>query len=469
MTPAARTAATIELLGQIADFDRPADGIVAAYFRARRYVGSKDRADIAERIYRLLRHHARLGWWLETVGHEDGARNRVIAELVLAENASTEDLAARFDGSRYGPDPLTEQEQALIAALRAAPQDIPLSDEERAIAAKRDLKPVDHPRMPVRVLCECPDWAADSFGRFGADDFRFELNALLQPAPFDLRVNELKGDRERIAEALRRDGIDVEPTPLSPVGLRVQGRSPLAGHKLYREGVIEVQDEGAQLAALLVDARPGQQVVDFCAGAGGKALALGARMAGKGRVVACDVSAGRLSRAKERLHRSGLDNVEIKRLESERDNWVRRQKSKFDRVLIDAPCSGSGTWRRDPDARWRPVDLAALTNLQSRILESACRLVRPGGRLVYVTCSLIESENEGRVDRFLAEHPAFETMPVADIWSEVIGGDYPGWGAPRDSLQLTPARHGTDGFFIAVLERKVEADKEAPADEAPTG
>ncbi len=469
MTPAARIAATIELFGQIADFDRPADGIVAAYFRARRYVGSKDRSDIAERIYRLLRHHARLGWWLKTLGHADGVRARVIAELVLSEQATDEDFDARFDGSRYGPEPLSEQEQALAIVLRASPQDIQLTDEEREVAAKRDLTPVDHPRMPVRVLCECPDWAEDSFARFGPDDFHFELNALLMPAPFDLRVNEMKGDRERIAEALRRDGVAVAPTPLSPVGLRVEGRPPLAGHKLYREGVIEVQDEGAQLAALLVDARPGQQVVDFCAGAGGKALALGARMAGRGRVVACDVSAGRLNRAKERLHRSGLDNVETKLLESERDNWVRRQKGKFDRVLIDAPCSGSGTWRRDPDARWRPVDLAALTALQSRILESASRLVRPGGRLVYVTCSMIGSENEERVDRFLAEHPAFDSVPVADVWSEVIGGEYPGWGAPRPTLQLTPARHGTDGFFIAILQRKAEAGTKQPTDEAPAG
>lgn len=433
MTPAARVAATIELLDQIAAAERPADGVVAAFFRARRYVGSKDRHDIAERVYAVLRHRARLGWWLDRLQHADEPRARTIAELMLGEGLAQGEVAARFDGSRYGPEPLTEPEGALVAALGSGP--------------------LDHPDMPERVRGECPDWAAGAFAALGADDFVFELAALLRPAPFDLRVNEMKGKRHRVAESLRRSGIVVEPTPLSPVGLRVAGRPPLAGHRLVRDGVVEVQDEGAQLAALLVDARPGQQVVDFCAGAGGKALALGARMAGKGRVVACDVSEARLARAKERLHRSGLDNIETRLLASERDGWIRRQKGKFDRVLVDAPCSGSGTWRRHPDARWRPVHLEALTDLQGRILNSASRLVAPGGRLIYVTCSLLPAENEERVTAFLADHGEFQSVPVADIWREAIGGDCPMWGPPAPYLQLTPARHGTDGFFIAVLRR----------------
>ncbi len=437
MTPDARIAATIELLTEIGDTDRPAEAAVQAFFRSRRYVGSKDRADIAERIYRLLRHHARLGWWLERVGVEDGPRSRVAAELVLGEGLTAVEAAGRFEGGRYAPAPLTGDERRLVAAL--------------------DGQPLDHVEMAVKVLHECPDWAADQFGAFGPDDFGWELRALLQPAPFDLRVNEVKADRDSILDALRRDGIAVEPTPYSPIGLRVSGRPPLAGHRLYRAGVIEVQDEGSQLVALLTDARPGQQVVDFCAGAGGKALALGACMQGKGRVVASDVHAGRLSRAKERLHRSGLDNIETRLLRSERDPWISRQKGKFDRVLVDVPCSGSGTWRRHPDARWRPVDLPALTELQGRILAGAARLVRPGGRLVYSTCTLLAAENQDVVGAFLADHPEFESESVTEIWRQVLGGECPAYGAPRPDLLLTPARHGTDGFYVAALRRRSDA------------
>ncbi len=440
MTPAARIAATIELLAEIGAADRPADAVVSAFFRARRYVGSKDRTDIAERIYRLLRHHARLGWWLERAGGAGSPRSRVIAELILGESQSAADTAARFDGSRYAPDPLTDEDRALIAAL--------------------DGGSLDHADMPVKVLHECPDWATEGFGAFGPDDFGWELQALLRPAPFDLRVNAHKAERDRVADSLRKDGIEVAPTPLSPVGLRVTGRPPLAGHRLYRDGVIEVQDEGSQLVALLTDARPGQQVVDFCAGAGGKALALGAGMRGKGRVVACEVHAGRLARAKERLHRSGLDNVETRPLRSERDPWISRQKGKFDRVLVDAPCSGSGTWRRHPDARWRDVDIPELTALQRRILDGAARLVRPGGRLVYATCTLLAAENQDVVDGFLADHPDFQPESVSDIWREVLGGDCPAFGAPRSDLLLTPARHGTDGFYVAALTRRSDGKEE---------
>lgn len=450
MTPAARIAATIELFDQITDTDRPADSVIAPFFRKRRFIGSKDRNDIAERIYRLLRHHARLGWWLETLGHADGPRARVLVELALGEGLTAADLAARFDGSQYGPEPLSEQECALVAGLGSPPLDHPVTVEEQAIADALEYQPVDHPHMPVRVLCECPDWAADDFAAFGPDDFHWELGALLRPAPFDLRVNEHKAERDSVAASLRKDGLEVAPTPLSPVGLRVTGRPPLVGHRLYRDGVIEVQDEGSQLVALLVDAQPGQQVADFCAGAGGKALAIAARMRGKGRVVACDVNAGRLARAKERLHRSGLHNIETKLLRSERDPWISRQKGKFDRVLVDAPCSGSGAWRRHPDSRWRPVDLPELAALQGRILDGAARLVKPGGLLVYATCSLLRTENEQRIAAFLADHADFETVPICSLWDRAVGGECP---TSQQSLLLTPARNGTDGFFVAAVGR----------------
>ena len=431
MTPSARIAASIELLDLLAGSGRPADVEMATYFRARRFIGSKDRSDIAERVYRLLRHRARIGWWLDRLSHPDEPRARVIAELLLSNGLSAEEAAQRFDGSRYGPEPLSEPERKLADALdgqAAAPAD-----------------------MPAAIRCECPDWAAGSLQAAFGERFEDELSALLAPAPFDLRVNAFKADREGIAESLRKDDIDVSPTPLSPVGLRVAGRSPLAGHRFYREGVVEVQDERSQIVALLLDARPGQQVVDFCAGAGGKALAVAAGMQGKGRVVACDVDGSRLSRSKERLHRSGLHNIETKLLRSERDPWISRQKGKFDRVLVDAPCSGSGAWRRHPDARWRPVDLPELTDLQDRILAGASRLTKPGGLLVYATCSLLPDENQHRVDAFLRAHGDYEPVPVREVWSGAIGGECP---TTDSTLLLTPARHGTDGFFVAVLRRK---------------
>lgn len=430
MTPSARIAAAIELLDGLSA-ERPAESMIGAYFRSRRFIGSKDRADIAERVYRTLRHRARIGWWLDRLGHPVSARAEVLAELALVGARPAAEVAGLFDGSRYGPEPLTDAERALVDGLHG--------------------RSPDDPEMPAATRAECPSWAAEALQSAFGGRFEAEMAALLRPAPFDLRVNELRAERDGIAESLRKEGLEVAPTPLSPIGLRVAGRPPLAGHRLYREGVIEVQDEGSQIVALLVDAHPGQQIADFCAGAGGKALAVAARMRGKGRVVACDIDARRLSRAKERLHRSGLDNIETRLLRSERDPWISRQKGKFDRVLVDAPCTGSGAWRRHPDARWRPVDLAGLTALQGRILDGAARLVKPGGLLVYATCSLLPDENDERVAAFQADHPDFEIVPVAELWPRAVGGDCP---TADPMLLLTPARHGTDGFFAAILRRR---------------
>lgn len=437
MTPSARIQASIELLDGVFETPRPADGVVSAFFRSRRYIGGGDRAAIAERVYAVLRHHARLGWWLEGLGMPGDARARVIAWLALGEGQDAAAIARLFSGDRYAPAPLEAAERQAVSAL-----------------AGQAMEPAE---MPEPVRAECPDWAAGPLRRSFGDAFVDEMRALLSPAPLDLRVNELKSDRDEVRSTLRAGGVEARPTDLSPLGLRVDGRPPLAGSPLFRNGVIEVQDEGSQLLALLVDAQPGMQVVDFCAGAGGKALAIAARMRGKGRVVACDVSEGRLIRAKERIRRAGIDNIEPRTLSSERDKWVKRQKGKFDRVLVDAPCSGTGAWRRNPDARWRDTDLSALTALQENILDSASRLVRPGGRLVYATCSLLAEENEDRVAAFLAAHPDFRAVPVGAVWAGAVGGDCPVDGP---YLRLTPARHRTDGFFAAIMER-------LPADTAP--
>lgn len=447
MTPSARIQATIDILERLGIENRPADALVSAYFRTRRFIGSKDRSEIAARGYAVLRHHARLGWWLARAEAEDTPRNRVIAELTLAEGVAVKDMGRLFSGETYAPIPLDGPEDKLVKATAG--------------------QPLDHPDMPKPVRSEIPDWAAASLEANFGDRFEAEVAALLDQAPLDLRVNELRGTRDEVVQTLAAGKLDVVATPLSPLGIRVKGRPQLGRHPAFQSGLIEVQDEGSQLIALLVDARPGQQVVDFCSGAGGKALALAARMKGKGRVVACDVSKGRLDRGKERLRRAGIDNVEPRLLENERDRWVKKQRGKFDRVLVDAPCSGTGAWRRNPDARWRPMELERLLGVQREILDSAARLAKPdGGRVIYATCSLLREENEAQVEGFLAAHPDYRLVPVETVWDEAVGtGPAPTSGM----LRLSPAANGTDGFFVAVLERGPKADAgetaEAPADE----
>jgi 16S rRNA (cytosine967-C5)-methyltransferase len=269
----------------------------------------------------------------------------------------------------------------------------------------------------------------------------------------DLRINLLKTDRKAARRALAAEGVAAEPTPWSPIGLRLAARAPLGGLAAFKEGLVEVQDEGSQIAALLADARPGMRVVDFCAGAGGKALALAAGMGNRGKLVACDVSARRLERATRRLRRAGVGNAERRVLISERDKWVKRHAGSFDRVFLDVPCLGTGTWRRNPDAKWRatPADLAELVIRQQDILRSAARLVRPGGRLIYATCSLLREEDEDQAEAFLAVEPEFCLVPAARAWSETVDGASPGG---ERYLRLTPAQHGTDGFFVAIFERK---------------
>lgn len=433
MTPAARAAAMIELTAKLAEADRPADTVVSGYVRSHRYMGSKDRRAVTDGVFALLRHHARLGWWLQHTGWpEDDARGRVAAFMRMVEGLPAAEVAALFSGEGHGPPSLSEAERACLEALPGA------------IDAAPD--------MPATVRLECPDWAAALVDHPG------ELAALLAPAPTDLRVNEQVASRADVLHRLRSEGIKATATPYSPLGIRLADRVPLAGHKLFKAGAVEVQDEGSQIIALLTDAQPGMQVADFCAGAGGKALVLAARMGGRGRVVACDISEQRLAQARERMKRARLDNIEPHLLADERDRWVARQKGKFDRVLVDAPCSGSGAWRRNPDSRWRPVDLEALTALQDRILAAAGRLVKPGGWLVYATCSLLDAENRQRIDRFLTSHADFKPLPAANIAARVLD-QHLVFDGPW--LQLSPLHTFTDGFFVAILERRLDMSNEA--------
>jgi len=446
MTPAARLAATIELLGLVDATPRPADATVSSYFRARRYIGSKDRAAIAEAAYRIMRRRARLSWWLERTRAEPSPRGLALADLLLGAGTEAATVDRLFSGGAYAPPALSRDEQALVRALAG--------------------HTLSHPDMPEATAAECPPWAEAELKRALGERFATEMAALGEPAPLDLRVNPLKAGRDEVLQRLRAEGIRAAATRLSPFGIRVEGRPAIAALALYKEGAIEIQDEGSQLVALLVDARPGQHVVDFCAGAGGKTLAVAAAMDNKGRVIATDVLAGRLMRARERFRRAGIHNIQARALTGESDPWIKRHKGSFDRVLVDAPCSGTGTWRRNPDMRWRPLGpgLGELVPLQARLLQSAARLVRPGGRLIYATCSMLPAENQDQAENFLAAHADFTAKDAGQVWREAVtvnGGPEPP-GARY--LSLSPARDDTDGFFAAIFERKA-ASADEPADE----
>ena len=436
MTPPARLATAIELLGLIDGTPRPADAVVSAYFRDRRFIGSKDRADISAAVYRAMRRRARLTWRLQKAGSEPTPTSLMLADLLIGEGQALDRVDKLFSGGPYAPKPL--------------------SGEEKALAKRLEGRSLESPEMPDIVRAECPDWAEAELKRALGSEFEAQMDALKHPAPLDLRVNVLKATRDEVVARLNADGLKAEPSHLSPIGIRMEGRPSIMAHPLYKDGAIEIQDEGSQLVALMADARPGHEVVDFCAGAGGKTLAMAAAMANKGRVIASDVLANRLNRAKERFRRAGVHNIQTHPITGETDPWIKRHKGRFDRVLVDAPCSGTGTWRRNPDQRWRSLGpgLAELLPLQGRLLQSASRLVKPGGRLIYATCSMLPAENEDHAEAFLAANPDFVLVSAADVWREAVwpegGPDVP----TVPYIRLTPATHDTDGFFAAVFARK---------------
>jgi 16S rRNA (cytosine967-C5)-methyltransferase len=432
MTPAARISAAITLLAALEASPLPADAVANAFFRDRRFIGSGDRRAVSERVWGALRQRRRLGWWLDRAGVPATPRLLVAAAL-LFDDWTLDGVGQACSGGRYAPTTLTPAEQAALQVLEG--------------------HTLDHPDMPAAVRLEVPDWLLPRLeARFGAQ-IGPELAALMAPAPLDLRVNLLAGTREAAQAALAAEGIESTPTPLSPWGLRVAGRRPVVTGAAFRSGLVEIQDEGSQLVAALVDARPGLRVADWCAGAGGKTLALAMAMQNRGQLVACDVSAPRLEGALRRLRRAGVHNVERHLLEAG-DKWAKRRAGSFDRVLVDAPCTGTGTWRRNPDARLRLTeqDLAELVAKQAAILAAAARLVRKGGRLVYATCSVLADEDEAQVQGFLAAHPEFSPLPLARAWA--LPGPAPGSAGPEaTAMVLTPRHDGTDAFFAVVLER----------------
>ncbi len=430
MTPGARAAMTIEILDALAATSKPADRFVDRWFRDRRFAGSGDRREISELVYAVLRRRAELAW--RTQGLQ-GNRALVLAALGLISGWTKDQFEQAFDGGVHRPPPLTQAELALIDGI----------DADRG----------DNPEMPPDVMGNYPKWLeTDLAERFG-DGLAEEMAAMNERAPVDLRVNTLKSDRKRVLAALAAEDIEAEACPLSPLGVRLTGRRRITGTKAFRGGWMEVQDEAAQLAALLVDARPDHQIADVCAGAGGKTLALAAAMENKGQIQAWDVDAGRLERLRERAERAGARNIQTRRISASDASVFSDRQERFDRVLLDLPCSGTGTWRRNPETKWR-LDAETLERQikrQRAITARAAGMVRPGGRLVYATCSILERENDEQIAWFLGEQPDFTVVPASTIRPEGVAGEIPGTG---DFLKLTPAANGTDGFFTAVLERR---------------
>ena len=440
MIPSARINAAIEILEKAKHEKTNIDKVLSAYFRKRRFAGSKDRSAVNEQVYSVIRNRIKIDWWLKRVNTNVHPRSQVLAALAFFNQISVDEIGDLFNGEKYAPTQLTELENQVYKDLLGKQ----LIDDD----------------MPDNVRLECPEWIAGRLRSVFSNDFESCLEALNKEAPFDLRLNPLSlPKRKRIQQSLAKLGIETDSTQYSPLGLRVRVRQRIDGVKYFKSGLIEVQDEGAQLASLLVGAKPGMQIADFCAGGGGKTLVMGGLMNNSGRILAMDIEQARLDRAGVRISRAGLHNVERKLISDENDRKLKRLTKKFDRVLVDAPCTGIGTWRRDPDTRekYTESDLDNMVSLQDSILSSAARLTKPGGRLIYVTCSLFSEENEDRIEALLAKRKDYKIIPILEIWNEHIknqgGGDCP---TTSEMLRLTPDKHGTDGFFVAVLERESE-------------
>lgn len=445
MKPSARIQTSIELwenLWRLATRNGlPMDKFLGDFFRGNRFIGSKDRADIAFRLYDMMRHFARLKWWVAFgEGNPDSGRDIILAYLVKVEGQSPTLIKQLFCNEKYAPKALSEQEEQFVNML---------FEEKQG---------VNHPQMSEEIRCECPEWAyADLKGYFG-NEFEALMQSLMAPAHLHLRVNSRRGRREDALASLEKEGISAEEGKISLYALRLENTITLSQTKAFKSGLVDIQDEGSQAIALACAVQPGMQILDYCAGGGGKTLALADLMDGKGRIVAMDNDTKRLMRGKKRYIRADIHNVELRSLEEDRHKkWIRRQAEKFDVVLVDAPCSGTGTWRRNPDMRWRDLTkeqkgqptLEEILSTQAYILDRVATYVKKGGALVYATCSLLEQENEAQVARFLDAHPEFsvedlsQTLPQPEGQKSII--------SDKGFMRLNPATHGTDGFFTARL------------------
>ena len=432
MRRAAQLQATIELLDEIFETRYPADRIMSRYFKQRRYIGSKDKAAISENLYTVLRNRLSYEFLLERA--DLGKHSRVLVALLA--KLDDDDIYNLFDGDRYSPRRLRQPQLEKFEAM-----DLSLDD------------------APLNVRLNVPEWIAGKLAAALGDRYETEMLASNERANTDVRVNTLNSTVEQLNQVLTTVGYVAHKTDLSPWAIRFEGRVALFGLDAFKQGWFEVQDEGSQLLALLSDVKAGNKVVDFCAGAGGKTLAMAAMMQNKGTIYACDVHSKRLEQLGKRSKRAGVHNVRTHLLSSENDKWVKQHRNIADVVLIDAPCTGTGTWRRSPDSRWNLTQesLDNLVKLQQSILQSAQRLVKPGGRLLYATCSLLEEENEQQVELFLENNPQFSLAEIE--LPESLAAHQDRFRITSNQVRTFPALTGTDGFFAAVFVNNAEAEE----------
>ena len=432
MTPAARLSAAIDVIGTIEAQRAPAAQALKEWGTAHRFAGSGDRAAIAGLVWDVLRRRASSAYLMD----DDSPRARLLGMLKLERGMDEAQIAALCDGGRFAPEPLT--------------------DAERAALSSRTLD-----NAPPPVAGDYPEWLDSPLAKVFGEDRAAEATAMASRAPLDLRVNTLKAKREKVLASLAH--LAAKPTPWSPIGLRIELGADARNIGIHAEedfikGAIEVQDEGSQLAALLAAAKPGEQVIDLCAGAGGKTLALAAQMQGKGRLIATDHDKRQLAPIHERLSRAGVHNAEVRTPKGEADPLADIEAS-ADLVLIDAPCSGTGTWRRNPDAKWRmrPGALEIRMKDQIEVLDRAAPMVKPGGRIAYITCSVLSEENSEQVRAFVGRHRDFSVVPPAQtaaaLWDKAEEFAVAALCSPEGWL-MTPRRTGTDGLFVSVLTRK---------------
>ncbi|MBL4696485.1 MAG: RsmB/NOP family class I SAM-dependent RNA methyltransferase [Rhizobiaceae bacterium] len=423
-----RVQAAIEVLSDIEKRNRPASQCLKDWGNSHRFAGSGDRSAIGNLVYDALRNKSANAFCIGS----DSARGVVMAVLVRQWEMSPQDIIEAFEGDKFAPEPLNAEETFSL-------ENVELSD------------------APLHIQANIPEWCVPSFEANFDEDWVAEASALCARPPLDLRVNTLKAERDKVAKALLKQG--AKPTTIAREGLRIKpgkqnSRLPnVQAEAGFQKGWFEIQDEGSQIVGDLVFARPGEKVLDFCAGAGGKTLALSATMENKGQVHAHDSDKTRLKPIYERLKRAGTRNVQVHGPDDDMSALV----EKMDRVVIDAPCTGSGTWRRRPDAKWRLTknNLEERLREQEEVLSEAAPFVRPGGFLIYITCSLLPEENENQVYSFMEDNPQFELLSAGEVWQDLFGLNKPNpWSSDMMTVTLTPESTGTDGFFFAVMGRK---------------